>query len=122
MTRGVKHWRSTIAWIAGASLIAFILYVAWVKPTDGPFFISDMAVLDAATHTQYEIDLDEIHRFWPVQILPPSHFRSEHGIAMYSWLAEEHKARSAVTVALWFIIVAYAGWKQVRSNYAEGNR
>ena len=118
MTPRAKAWLPTIAWVAGASLIAFMLYVVWVKPTDGPFFISDMAVLDAATHTQYEIDLDEIHRFWPVQILSPSHFRSEHGIATYSWLAAEHKARGSVTIALWFIIVGYAGWKHFRPNQA----
>ena len=116
MTSRARSWLTSIAWIAGASLIASLLYFAWVKPTDGPFFISDMGVLDSATHTQYQIDLDEIHRFWPIQVVPPSHFRSEHGIAIYSWLDAEHKARSAVTAAVWFIIVAFAGWKQFGPN------
>jgi O-antigen ligase len=40
------------------------------------------------------------------------------GILTYSWLAAEHKTRSVVTVAVWFIIVACAGWKQLRPNDA----
>jgi hypothetical protein len=116
MPHAPKSSLAIIVWIAGASMIAFVLYLVWVRPTAGTPFISDMGMLDPATHTQYEIDLDEIHRFWPVQIVPPSRFRSEHGIATYSWLAAEHKARSAVTVGVWFIIVGYAGWKQLRPN------
>src|ERR1043166_8887430 len=100
-----------ITWIAVASLIALVLYFVWVRPTADTPFISDMGGLDPETHSAYEVDLDQIHRFWPGQIVAPSRFRSEHGIATYSWLAAEHKARSAATVAVWFIIVGYAGWK-----------
>ena len=107
-----------ITWIVVASLIALVLYFVWVRPTADTPFISDMGGLDPETHSAYEVDLDQIHRFWPVQIIAPNRFRSEHGIETYSWLAAEHKARSAVTVAVWFIIVAYAGWQQVRPNQA----
>jgi hypothetical protein len=105
-----------IAWIAGASMIALVLYFVWVRPTAGTPMISDMGALDPATHTQCEIDLDQIHRFWPIQIVPPSRFRDpQHGIMTYSWLAAERKARSAVTVAFWFIVVGYAGFKHFKS-------
>jgi hypothetical protein len=114
VTLETKSWRATILWIACATLIAFLLYRFWVSPTAGTPFISDMGGLDPATHSDYEIDLDQIHRFWPIQIVPPSHFRSEHGIATSSWLAAEHKARSAATVAIWFIIVGYAGFKHAK--------
>jgi hypothetical protein len=107
-----------ITWIAVASLLALTLYLVWVRPTADTPFISDMGGLDPETHSAYEVDLDQIHRFWPVQIVSPSRFRLEHGIATYSWLAAEHKARSAATFAVWLIIVAYACFKARRPNQA----
>lgn len=107
-----------ISWIAVARLIAFVLYLVWVRPTADTPFISEMGGLDSETHSAYEVDLDQIHRFWPMHIVSPSRFRSEHGIATYSWLAAEHKARSAATVVVWSIIVAYAGWRTLRPNQA----
>ncbi len=97
-----------------------MLYRFWVLPTAGTPFISDMDALDPETHSEYEIDLDQIHRFWPIQIVPPSRFRDpQHGIMTYSWLAAEHKARSAVTIAIWFLLVGYAGFKRFRSCSRE---
>ena len=114
-----KSWLATIALIALASWIGFVLNVAWVRPTAGVGFISDLGGLDPETHSAYEVDLDLIHRFWPVHIVPPSWFReSQHGIAVLSWLDAEHEARRTVTLAGWCIIVAYASWRQFRPNQA----
>jgi hypothetical protein len=46
----------TILWMACATLIAFLLYLFWVSPTDGTPEIFDLGGLDPATHTAYEID------------------------------------------------------------------
>ena len=120
MTLAPKPWGATIYWIACATLVAFLLYRFWVLPTAGTPIISDMGALDSNTHSEYEIDLDQIHRFWPIQIVPPSRFRDpQHGIMIYSWLAAEHKARTVVTIAVWFIVVGYAGFKQFGSCSRE---
>jgi hypothetical protein len=120
VTLAPKSWRATVLWIGCATLFAFLLYRFWVLPTAGTPFISDMGALDPETHSEYEIDLDQIHRFWPIQIVPPSRFRDpQHGIMTYSWLAAEHKARSAVAVSVWFLVVGYAGFKHFRSCSRE---
>ena len=120
MTLETKSWRATILWIACATLIAFLLYRFWVLPIAGTPDIYDMGMLDPETHSQYEIDVDQIHRFWPLHLVPPRWYRDpQHGVFTYSWLAAEHKARSAVTVAVWFIIVAYAAFKHARRYSPE---
>jgi hypothetical protein len=114
-----KSWLATIACIAFATWVAFVLNAVWVRPTAGVGFISDLGGLDPATHSKYEIDLDLIRRFWPVHVLPPSRFPDpRHGIDVFSWLEAEHQARRIVIVACWCIIVAYAAWRQFRPNQA----
>jgi len=109
-----------IVWITCATVIALLLYRFWVLPTAGTPFISDMGALDPATHTEYDIDLDQIHRFWTIHIVPPSWYRNpEQCIHRYSWLAAEHRARTAAAVAVWFIVVAYAGFRHFRSCSRE---
>jgi hypothetical protein len=120
VTPETKACRATILWIACATLIAFLLYHFWVSPTAGTPFISDMGALDPATHSEYEIDVDQIHGFWTIHIVPPSWYRDpQHGVFTYSWLAAEHKARSAATVAIFLIMIAYAGFKHARTRLPQ---
>jgi hypothetical protein len=101
-------------------IIALLLYRLWVVPTAGAPFISDMGGLDPATHSEYEIDVDQIHRFWTIHLVPPSWYRDpQHGVFTYSWLAAEHKARSVATVAIFIIVIAYAGFTHARKRLPQ---
>jgi hypothetical protein len=92
-------------------VLALLLYRFWVLPTAGPLAIYDLGALDPTTHTQYEIDVDEIHRFWPIHIVPPSRFAHDGPMMIDAWLAAEHNARSVATVAASLTIIAYAGFR-----------
>jgi hypothetical protein len=102
-------------WVLFAAAVAFLLYRFWVLPTADVGAIYDLGGLDPETHSQYEIDVDQIHRFWTIHIVPPSWYRDpEHGVYTYSWLAAEHRARAAATVVICVIIIAYAGFRHLK--------
>ena|SRR5438128_2474951 len=120
MTLVAKSRLTLFLWIAFAVVIALLLYWFWVLPTAGTPAIYDLGGLDPETHSEYEIDVDQIHRFWTIHLVPPSWYRDpQHGVFTFSWLAAEHKARSVATVAICLIVIAYAGFKHARTRLPQ---